>query len=89
MTNNETRTVETLLNQLKQAVQTQETKTHDTQLIWVGNDIDFVQLLVGADISTPLQDDTYLIMVGDNYVLFNKEELTEDLVNEIKSELGI
>ena len=81
--------MEHLLNKLKQAVEIQNTKTHDTQLAWVGDDIDFVGVLVGADISTPLQDDTYLIMVGDNYVLFNKEELTEDLVNEIKSELGI
>ena len=81
--------METLFNKLKQAVQIQETKTHDTQLAWVGDDIDFVGVLVGVDVSTPLQDDTYLIMVGDNYVLFNKEELTEDLVNEIKSELGI
>ena len=81
--------METLFNKLKQAVQIQETKTHDTLLAWVGDDIDFAGVLVGADILTPLQDDTYLIMVGDNYVLFNKEELTEDLVNEIKSELGI
>ena len=84
--------METLFNKLKQAVEIQEAKTHDTQLAWVGDDIDFVGVLVGADISTPLQDDTYLIMVGDNvdnYVLFNEGELTEDLVNEIKSELGI
>ena len=84
--------METLFNKLKQAVEIQETKTHNTLLAWVGDDIDFVRVLVGADISTPLQDDTYLIMVGDNvdnYVLFSEEELTEDLVNEIKSELGI
>ena len=81
--------METLFNKLKQALQIQETKTHDTLLAWVGDDIDFVRVLIGADISTPLQDDTYLIMIGDDYALFNKEELTEDLVNEIKSVLGI
>ena len=81
--------METLFNKLKQAVEIQETKTHDTQLIWVGDDVDFVSTLVGTDTPTPLQDDTYLIMVGDDYVLFNKEVLTEDLVNGIKSELGI
>ena len=81
--------MEALLNQLKQAVQAQETKTHDTQLIWVGNDVDFVNLLVNGYEPGPLQDDTYLILVGYDYVLFNKGELTEDLVNEIKSELGI
>ena len=81
--------MEHLFNQLKQAVENQESKTHDTQLVWVGDDIDFVQLLVETDDSTPLQDDTYLIMSGDNGVLFNKEELTEDLVDEIKSTLGI
>ena len=81
--------MEHLLNKLKKAVEIQNTKTHDTQLLWVGNDIDFVQLLVETDASTPLQDDTYLIMAGDDGILFNKEELTEDLVNEIKRELGI
>ena len=81
--------MEHLFNQLEQAVQIQESKTHDTQLVWVGDDIDFVQLLVEADASTPLKDDTYLIMSGDNGILFNKEDLTEDLVNEIKKELGI
>ena len=81
--------MEHLFNQLKQAVAIQENKTHDTQLLWVGDDIDFVQLLVETDISTPLQDDTYLIMIGDNYALFNKKALTEDLVDEIKQTLGI
>ena len=81
--------MEHLLNQLKQAVQIQESKTHDTQLVWVGDDIDFVNLLVGTGVSLHLQDDTYLIMVGDNYALFNKKALTEDLVDEIKQTLGI
>ena len=81
--------METLFNKLKQAVEIQEAKTHDTQLIWVGDNIDFVKFLVEADISTPLQDDTYLIVVGNDGVLFNEGELTEDLVNEIKSVLGI
>ena len=78
-----------LFNQLKQAVEIQESKTHDTQLVWVGSDNDFVNFLVGDDELDTLQDDTYLILVGSNYALFNKGELTEDLVNEIKSVLGI
>ncbi len=81
--------MEHLFNQLKQAVETQESKTHDTQLEWVGDDIDFLKIVTGTDEEPDLQDDTYVIMVGDNCVLFNKEELTEDLVNEIKRELGI
>ena len=81
--------MEHLFNQLEQAIQIQESKTHDTQLVWVGDDIDFVILLVGAGVSLHLQDDTYLIMIGDKYALFNKKALTEDLVNEIKRELGI
>lgn len=81
--------METLFNELKQAVEIQESKTHDTQLVWVGSDNDFVNFLVGNDELDPLQDDTYLILVGCNYTLFNKGELTEDLVNEIKSVLGI
>ena len=81
--------MEHLFNQLEQSIQIQENKTHDTQLVWVGDDIDYVNLLVGAGVSLHLQDDTYLIMIGDNYALFNKKALTEDLVNEIKRELGI
>ena len=81
--------MEHLFNQLKQAVEIQESKTHDTQLAWVGDDIDFVTFMVGAGVSLHLQDDTYLIMIGDNYVLFNKKALTEDLVDEIKQTLGI
>ena len=81
--------MEHLFNQLKQAVEIQESKTHDTQLVSVGDDIDFVNLLVGDGVSLHLQDDTYLIMVGDNYALFNKKALTEDLVDEIKQTLGI
>ena len=81
--------MEHLLNQLKQAVEIQESKTHDTQLVWVGDDIDFVNLLVGAGVSLHLQDDTYLIMIGGKYALFNKKALTEDLVDEIKQTLGI
>ena len=84
--------MEHLFNQLEQAIQIQESKTHDTQFAWVGDDIDFLKTVTGIDEDTDLQfifDDTYIIMVGDHYVLFNKEELTEDLVNEIKRELGI
>ena len=81
--------METLFNKLKQAVEIQEAKTHDTQLVWVGSDNDFINFLVGADELDPLQDDTYLILVGYNYTVFSKGELTEDLVNEIKSGLGI
>ena len=81
--------MEHLFNQLEQALQIQETKTHDTQLAWVGDDIDFLKIVTGTDEEPDLQDDTYVIMVSDHYVLFNKEELTEDLVNEIKSKLGI
>ena len=89
LTNKETRTLETLFNKLKQAVEIQEAKTHDTQLIWVGSNNDFVNFLVVADELDHLQDDTYLILVGYNYTVFNKGELTEDLVNEIKNGLGI
>ncbi len=81
--------MEHLFNQLEQAIASQETKTHDTQLAWVGNDIDFLKIVTENNEEHDLQDDTYVIMVGDNYVLFNKGELTEDLVNEIKKELGI
>ena len=55
----------------------------------VGDDIDFLKTVTGTDEEPDLQDDTYITMVGDHYVLFNKEELTEDLVDEIKRELGI
>ena len=81
--------MEHLFNKLKQAVEIQEAKTHDTQLIWVGSNNDFVSFLVVADELDHLQDDTYLILVGYNYTVFNKGELTEDLVNEIKNGLGI
>lgn len=81
--------MEHLLNKLKQAVEIQNTKTHDTQLAWVGGDNDFTNSIAGTYIPIPLKDDTYIIMVSDHYILFNKEELTEDLVNEIKRELGI
>lgn len=81
--------MEHLWNKLKQAVEIQNTKTHDTQLAWVGDDNDFINSIVGTDISIPLKDDTYLIMVGDTCVLFNRRELTEESVNAIKKELGI
>ena len=81
--------MEHLFNQLKQAVETQESKTHDTQLVWVGDDIDFVNSLVGTGKQLPFQDDTYVIIIGDNYALFNKKALTEDWVDEIKQTLGI
>ena len=34
-----------LFNQLEQALQIQETKTHDTQLAWVGDDINFLKIV--------------------------------------------
>ena len=78
-----------LFNQLERSLQIQETKTHDTLLTWVGDDINFVTNLTCDDKLPELKDGTYLIMVGDRYVLFNRDELTEELVNEIKNELGI
>ena len=85
--------MEYLFNQLEQAVQIQESKTHDTQLTWVGDDIDFLKIVTETDEAPDLQKvilyDTYVIMVGDQYVLFNRDGLTEELVNEIKNELGI
>ena len=82
--------MEHLFNQLKQAVEIKESKTHDTQKVWVGNDIDFVNLLVGGvGRLFPMEDSMYLILGDDDFILFNKGELTEDLVNEIKNELGI
>ena len=76
-----------LFNQLERSLHIQETKTHDTQLTWVGDDINFVTEITGADKLPTLKANTYLIMVGDQYVLFNRDELTEELVNEIKNEL--
>ena len=82
--------MEHLFNQLKQAVEIKESKTHDTQLVWVGNDIEFVNLLVGrVGRLFPMEDSMYLILGDDDFILFNKGELTEDLVDEIKSKLGI
>ena len=78
-----------LFNQLERSLKIQETKTHDTQLIWVGDDINFVTNLTGTDKLSTSKDGTYLIMVGDKYVLFNRDKLTDELVNEIKNELGI
>ena len=78
-----------LFNQLERSLHIQETKTNDTQLTWVGDDINFVTNLTGTDKLPELKDGTYLIMVGGKYVLFNRDELTEELVNEIKNELGI
>ena len=81
--------MEHLFNQLEQAIQIQESKTHDTQLVWVGDDNDFINSIAGTNISIPLKDDTYLIMVGDTCILFNRRELTQDSIDEIKKELGI
>ena len=85
--------MEHLFNKLEQALQIQETKTHNTQLAWVGDDIDFLKIVTGTDEGPDLQKgilyDTYVIMAGDQYVLFNRDKLTEELVNEIKNELGI
>ena len=82
-----------LFNQLERSLQIQETKTHDTLLIWLGYNIEFVSdikgTLKGAGNPPVLTEDVYLIMVGDRYLLFNRDELTEELVNEIKNELGI
>ena len=58
-------------------------------MVWVGDDNDFINSIAGTDISIPLKDDTYLIMVGDTCVLFNRRELTEESANVIKKELGI
>ena len=76
-------------NQLERALQIQKTKTHDTELRWVGWDIDLLLNMVSADQLSALNEDAYLIMVGDKYVFFNRGELTGELVNEIKNELGI
>ena len=82
--------MEHLFNKLKQVVEVQESKTHDTKSVWVGNDIDFVNLLVGrVGRLFPIEDSMYLILGDDDFILFKKGELTEDLVNEIKKELGI
>ena len=82
-----------LFNQLERSLQIQETKTHDTLLIWLGYNIDFISdikgNLKGTGNPPVLTEDVYLIMVGDRYVLFNRDELTGELVNEIKNELGI
>ena len=81
--------MEHLLNKLKQTVEIQNTKTYDTQLAWVGGGNDFIKSIAGTYIPIQLEDDTYIIMVSDHYILFNKEEMTEDLVDQIKRELGI
>ena len=85
--------MEHLFNKLEQALQIQETKTHNTQLAWVGDDINFLKIVTETDEAPDLQKvilyDTYVIMAGDQYVLFNRDKLTEELVNEIKNELGI
>ena len=82
-----------LFNQLERSLQIQETKTHDTLLIWLGYNINFISdikgNLKGTGNPPVLNESVYLIMVGDQYVLFNRDELTEELVNEIKNELGI
>ena len=78
-----------LFNQLERALQIQKTKTHDTELRWVGWDIDLLLNMVSADQLSALNEDAYLIRIGDKYVFFNRGELTVELVNEIKIELGI
>ena len=79
--------MEHLFNKIKQVVEMQESKTHDTELRWVGWDIDLLRNMVSADKLSTLNEDAYLIRVGDKYVFFNRGELTEELVNEIKNEL--
>ena len=82
--------METLFNYLKQAVENRVAKTHDTRMVWIGDAIDFLNLLGGrAGSSAPMEDSVYLILGDDDFISFNKGELTEDLVDEIKSELGI
>ena len=82
--------METLFNYLKQAVENLEGKTHGTRTVWIGDAIDFINLLGGrAGSSVLIEDSVYLILGDDDFILFNKGELTEDLVNEIKGELGI
>ena len=82
--------MEHLFNQLKQAVENLKAKTQDTKMVWVGDAIDFVNLLDGrAGSLIPIEDSMYLILVDDDFILFNKGELTEDLVDEIKQTLGI
>ena len=80
-----------LFNQLERSLQIQKTKTktNDTELRWVGWDIDLLRNMVSADQLSALNEDAYLIRVGDKYVFFNRGELTVELVNEIKNELGI
>lgn len=80
--------MEHLFNKLKQVVEVQESKTHDTQSVWVGNDIDFVNLLMGGvGRLFPIEDRMYLILGDDDFILLNKGELTEDLANKIIMEL--
>ena len=81
--------MEHLFNQLEQAVQIQESKTHNTELRWVGWDVDLLRNMVSADQLSALNKDAYLIRVGDKYVFFNRGELTGELINEIKNELEI
>ena len=78
-----------LFNQLERSLHIQETKTktHDTELRWVGWDIDFIRNIVSADKLSELNEDAYLIRVCDKFVFFNRGELTEELVNEIKNKL--
>lgn len=57
--------------------------------MWLGNDVDFAVDITGTDKIPTIRGDTYLIMVGDQYVLFNRKELTEELVDYIKNELGL
>ena len=80
-----------LFNQLERSLRIHKTKTkaHDTELRCVGWDIDLLRNMVSADQLSTLNEDAYLIRVGDKYVFFNRSELTDELVNEIKNELGI
>lgn len=80
-----------LLNQLGRSIliHKTKTKTHDTEFRWVGWDIDSLRNMASADQLSALNEDAYLIRVGDKYVFFNRGELTEELVDKIKSTLGI
>lgn len=78
-----------LFNQLERSLKIQETKTNDTELRWVGWDIDLLRNMVSADQLSALNEEAYLIRVCYKFVFFNRGELTYELVNEIKNELGI
>ena len=61
--------METLFNYLKQAIENLEAKTHDTRMVWIGDAIDFVNLIGGrAGSSAPMEDSVYLILGDDVFI---------------------